>query len=99
MTMAQSEAVSGCRLAVLLTPRASVTAVTGWQGEELKIKISAPPVDGAANAELIKYLASWLKLSRASISIASGHSGRRKILKIEGLSGQQLRELIEARLN
>lgn len=99
MTMAQGEAVSGCRLAVVLTPRSSVNAVTGWQGEELKIKVSAPPVDGAANAELIKYLAAWLKLNRSSISIASGHSGRRKILKIEGLSGQQLREIIEAKLS
>lgn len=65
-----------------LQPRASRTEVVGEHNEAIKIRISAPPVDGAANAELIKFLAQQFAVSKSAVSIESGASGRRKTVRI-----------------
>jgi len=52
----------------------------------LKIQVAAPPVDGAANKELIRFLGRTLRISRSAIRLVSGDSGRRKRLAISGLS-------------
>lgn len=70
------------RLKVLVQPRASRNAMVGWQGDELKIALTAPPVDGAANAALIDFVADTLKLKRRQISLHSGESSRHKVLAI-----------------
>ena len=77
-------------LRVLLSPRAGRDALVGRQGEDLKIRIAAPPVDGAANVALVRFLAKTLGISTDRISLAAGRTGRRKILKIEGLTESQL---------
>lgn len=79
-----------CRLGVLLSPRARVSALVGLQGEDLKIKIAAPPVEGAANQALIKFLAALLGHPAALISLVAGQRGRRKIVKIEDLEEEEL---------
>lgn len=84
-----------CRLKVLLCPRARVSALVGWQGEYIKIKIAAPPVDGAANVALLKFLAGILGLKVNSLSLVSGQTGRRKLVKIEGLSEAELWVLLK----
>lgn len=77
-------------LKVLLSPRAKANALVGMQGEDLKIKIAAPPVDGAANQALIKFLAGILELSPGDFEIVAGQTGRRKIVKIDGLNEDEL---------
>ena len=77
------------RLAVRLTPRGGRDAVDGWAQDEkgqpyLKVRVSTPPVDGAANAALIVLIAKALKVSRGSVRIASGDQSRLKILEIDG---------------
>lgn len=79
-----------CRLGVLLSPRAKASALVSLNGEDLKIKIAAPPVDGAANSALVKFLAALLGRPAASISVVAGQRGRRKVVKIEGLSQDEL---------
>ncbi|MCB8879168.1 DUF167 domain-containing protein [Acidisoma cellulosilytica] len=79
----------GVRLAVRLTPRASRNGLDGIvQGADgrpmLQLRLSAPPVEGAANKALIGYLAEALGLRKTSISIRSGETARFKILFIEG---------------
>ena len=88
----------GVRLCVRLTPRAAREGidgiVLGAEGRPaLHLRVAAPPVDGAANAALIAYLAKALKLRKADISIASGETGRVKLLDISGDAAA-----IEARL-
>lgn len=94
MPPAQSDRASTgevvCHLTVLLSPRAKANALVGIQGGDLKIKIAAPPVDGAANQALIKYLAGLLEHNANLLSLTAGQRGRRKIVKIEGLTEAEL---------
>lgn len=72
-------------LEVHATPRASRTRVAGVHGGRLKVQLAAPPVDGAANAELERFLAAELGVPRAAVEIAAGHGGRRKTVVVSGL--------------
>lgn len=73
------------RLAVWVQPRAARTEVAGHYGNAIKIRIAAPPVDGAANEELVRFLAKALSVPRGAVRLKSGAAGRRKILEVEGL--------------
>ena len=73
-----------------LTPRGGRDAVDGWAVDAdgrrlLKARVSAPPVEGEANAALIKLIAKTLGLPRSAVSLASGEGARVKILQIEGI--------------
>lgn len=70
------------RFYVRLTPRASRNAIAGWNGEgDLKIMITAPPVDDAANRVLLKLLSRELGIRTGAIGIVSGHHSRKKLLE------------------
>ena len=71
------------RLAVHVQPRASRNAILGWHGEALKVALTAPPVDGEANAALQAYLAKALGLKKAQVSLAQGQSSRHKLVDLE----------------
>jgi len=79
----------GVRLAVRLSPRGSRNAIegvgTGADGKAfLKIRLTAPPVDGAANAALIAFLGDALRMKKADIAIRSGETARLKLLHLSG---------------
>ncbi len=76
--------------AVRVIPRASTTAIAGEHGGALKIRIAAPPVDGAANAELVRFLAKTFKVSRSDIEIVSGSNSKNKIIRIRDADGAVL---------
>ncbi|SDA26157.1 hypothetical protein SAMN02799622_03762 [Methylobacterium sp. UNC378MF] len=83
------------RLAIRLTPRGGRDAIEGWARDEkgqfyLKARVSAPPVDGTANAALVVMIAKALKTSRGAVRIASGDQSRLKILEIEGVAQADL---------
>ena len=84
------------RIAVRLTPRGGRDAVDGW-GEDadgrplLKVRVSAPPVDGEANAALLKLIAKILGTPRSSVRIASGEGARVKILAVDGIDEAEVR--------
>lgn len=69
-------------LNVYIQPRASRDEIVGLHGNELKIRLTAPPVDGKANAQLIKFLAKTFGVNRSQIEILSGESSRHKRLAI-----------------
>jgi len=81
------------RLVVHVVPRAKRTAVAGRHGDALKIKLKAPPVDGAANAELVRFVADQLDIPHSSVTITAGHTGRRKTLEIAGIDAAALHAL------
>jgi uncharacterized protein (TIGR00251 family) len=71
---------------VLAQPRASRSAVAGEHDGLLKVRLAAPPVDGAANEELMRLLAEFFGVPRREIEILGGASGRRKVIRINGLT-------------
>ena len=85
---------SGAVLTVYVQPKASRTEIVGIHGDALKIRVAAPPVGGAANDELIRYVADRCAVPRAAVRIQSGAEGRRKLLCLKGISA----ELVMARL-
>ncbi len=85
--MARATAVS-----FYVQPRASKTEVVGRHGDAIKIRVKAPPVDGAANEELIRFLAKRLKVPRRSIELVSGSSSRHKQIAIEGVPPPEMVE-------
>lgn len=87
------------RLAVRLTPRGGRDSLDGWSTDEagrrvLKARVSAPPVDGAANAALIVLIAKALGRPKSAVRIVSGESARIKQLEIEGLEPEALERLL-----
>ena len=81
---------------VHVVPRARTTGVAGRHGDALKIRLAAPPVDGAANDELVRYLAERLAVPRSAVTIAAGHTGRRKTVKITGVETVDALRTLEA---
>ncbi len=76
----------GVLLAVKLQPRASSNEIGGSIGNELKVKVTAPPVDSAANEALVRFLADSLDCARNQIELVRGHTSRHKTIKIRGVS-------------
>jgi uncharacterized protein len=83
------ETSGGTLLAVKLQPRASRNEIGEAVGNELKIKVTAPPVDAAANQALIELLADKLGCSRGKVELMRGHTSRHKVLKLHGISAEQ----------
>lgn len=75
---------------MLVVPRASRSEIVGWQEDRLKVRLKAPPVDGEANAELLRTLAKALGLPKNGISLQGGQTSRRKTVRIEGLLAETL---------
>jgi hypothetical protein len=81
---------NGIYLAVKLQPRASTNEICEPLGDELKIKVTAPPVDAAANQALVDLLAEKLNCSRGKIKIVRGQTSRHKTVWIEGKTVEDL---------
>jgi len=85
-------------LPVSVQPRASRNAVAGIYGGALKLQLTAPPVEGAANDACLRLLAELLGLNRSSLSIVKGTRSRQKTIRIANASIHQLRKRLEALL-
>jgi len=86
------ERSSGVILNVQVVPRASRNEIVGIHGDGLRIRLQAPPVDGAANAALIAFLADILGLRPRQVEILSGHGSRRKTVLVSGLDKDRVVE-------
>jgi uncharacterized protein len=74
------------QIVVHVVPRAKVTEVAGRHGDAVRIRLAAPPVDGAANAELVRFLAGRLDVSRSAVAIVRGATARRKTVTVQGVT-------------
>lgn len=83
------------RLAVHVQPRASKSEIIGVHGAALKVRLAAPPVDGAANEELVQLFARIFAVARRSIRILAGEHSRSKIVEIEGVTDGAIRAAAE----
>jgi len=75
---------TGATFAVKVHPQAQKNAITGELGDALKLSLTAPAAEGRANQACIEFLANLLKVPRSSVTIASGRSTRRKIVRVAG---------------
>lgn len=82
------------KIAVRVVPNASRNEIVGWMGDELKIKLQAPPEGGRANKALIEFMSKSLRLARREVTIAAGEQSRRKQLEITSLSLEDLNRKI-----
>jgi len=80
-------------LRVQVVPRASRSEVVGEHNGALRVRLAAPPVEGAANEELIHVLAKTFKVPRGAVTILSGQNGRLKQVSIDGVSDSVLEKL------
>jgi len=83
--------------AVRVVPRASKSRIVGEHDGALKVQLVSPPVDGAANIELVKLLAKELRVSKSDVEIVSGHASRSKQVSINGISSADLATVLKAK--
>jgi uncharacterized protein len=81
------------RFSVRLQPRASKNEIVGLQGISLRVRVTAPPVEGMANDALVELLSKALETSRRNVCIVSGHSSRTKVIEISGVDLESVQRL------
>ena len=86
------ESDRGVTFAVHVTPRARKDEIGGLHGDAIKVRITAPPVEGAANAHLVKFLAEVLGVPSRQVTIVAGETSRRKVVAVMGVPLEAVRE-------
>ena len=89
-----TESPSGVRFRVHVQPRASRNEICAIQGDEIRLRLTAPPVDDAANRLCIEFFADRLKVAKSRISIVSGAKSRHKTLNVDGMDSNELVSLL-----
>lgn len=86
--------MSAGRIVIHVVPRARRTEVAGTHGDAIRIRVAAPPADGAANAALLRFLAEQLRVPASRIRIVAGGTSRRKIIEVEGQPSEAIRQTL-----
>ncbi len=90
-----NETETGVTFTVKVHPRAKKDTITGELGDALKVSLTAAPLEGRANDACIEFFAKILKVSRSSITIASGASSRNKVIRVLGVTAEYVRERLQ----
>jgi len=88
-----------CKLPIKAIPNAPRSAVAGWLGDALKVKVHAPALEGRANDELCEFIADTLGLPRRAVTVVQGDKSRQKLLHIAGLTLPEVRTRLEPLLS
>ena len=91
LTLPVREDGTGVSFSVRLVPRSSANRIRGVHNEALSVRLTAPPVEGAANRALVSFLASQLGVGRYQVEIVSGHKSRVKRIRVNGVSAADVR--------
>ena len=97
MALPVTEREEGAIFRVRVLPRSRRDEVVGLHGDALKIRLTAPPVEGKANRALQEFLAGRLGVSRSAVEILSGHASRQKRVRVAGVSAAAIRALLNAK--
>jgi hypothetical protein len=90
-----AESGGGVTFAVRVMPRSSRDEIVGLYGDALKVKLTAPPVEGAANLALIEFLAKHLGVRKSAVSILGGDRSRNKIVRVDGIARERIAKALE----
>jgi uncharacterized protein (TIGR00251 family) len=82
----------GTSFSIRVHPRAKKNEIIGELGDALKVSLTAPPVEGKANVACIEFFANLLKVPRSSVTIAAGEGSRNKVIRVSGLSAEEVRQ-------
>ena len=88
------ETPGGVRLQLRVIPRASSTALAGMREGRIVIRVTAPPVDSAANDAVIAALARWLDVPRGAVRVAAGATSRNKVVEVRGVTAARAAQLL-----
>jgi len=94
MALQVTEGGGGCTFRVRVLPRSRRDKVVGLHGDALKIRLTAPPVEGRANQALRKFLGKRLGISPSAVEILSGRTSRQKQVRVKGVSADVVRALL-----
>ena len=89
---------SGIRFSAVIQPRSSQNEISGIHDNSLKIRLTSPPVDGAANKTCVKFLAKWLGVSPSKIRIVAGLSNKNKTIEIDGIDESAFRNKLTTKI-
>ncbi|MBE0596737.1 MAG: YggU family protein [Desulfuromonadales bacterium] len=92
------QAAGGVIIDILVQPRASRNELVGLQGEELKVRLTSPPVDGAANRLCTDFFARLLDVARGDVQLLAGEKSRHKRLLIRGAQLPQVQQALAPHL-
>jgi uncharacterized protein len=81
---------------IRVQPRASKNEIVAMENGGLKIRLTAPPIDGAANEALVRVLAERLSVPKSQIEIIAGHTGRQKLIRIKGVISENAERLLKS---
>lgn len=85
-----SATATGVRLRLRVQPRASREEVAGFAGDAIRLRLTAPPLEGAANDALVRFLASRLEVSRSAVELVAGRTGRTKLVEVTGITPSEV---------
>ena len=94
MSARVTESAGRVRFSVRVQPRASKSELAGEYGDAIRIRLAAPPVDGAANEELVSFLSSIFAVARKSVRILAGETARSTLIEIEGITERAVRDVV-----
>lgn len=89
---------SGIRFSAVIQPRSSQNEISGIHNNSLKIRLTSPPVDGAANKTCVKFLAKWLGVSPSKIRIVAGLSNKNKTIEIDDIDESAFRNKLTTKI-
>jgi uncharacterized protein (TIGR00251 family) len=90
-----TETTSGVTFSVHVQPRASRNELCGAHGDELKLRLTSPPVDDAANKLCVEFLAKLLGVAKSRVRIVAGARSRHKTVSVDGVSADEVRSLLQ----
>ena len=85
------------KIKVKVQPRASRAQIMGYRDDVLYLRVTAPPVAGQANSAVVELVAQVLGLAKSRVQIVSGHRSRDKVVAVDSLTGQEVRQRLAAR--
>ena len=95
MTLRLQSTGAGVRVSIRVQPKAAVSEIVGLHGDALKIRLTAPPADGAANDALVELLAATFGIPKRGVTIVAGASSRSKVVELLGVSEERVRRLVQ----
>lgn len=88
------ETSDGVTFKVRVQPRASKNGLAGEYEGGIKVRLTAPPVDGEANHACLEYLAALFGVAKSKVELVSGHTGRNKLIRVLGVTADQARQIL-----